>query len=117
MTGPLAASWEVRVLAREIVLPASPMLLEKQIGQRVQIIQRVVADVMELPLTDPAVAFGYVTVMAPCLMLLIADRERFQRLFPPLKLTPQAREPITDFLVSSAYGGLRALARQQRTPH
>lgn len=114
LTGPLAASWEVRVLAREIVTPAFPTLLEKELQQRMTIVKAIVADVMELEPAHPAVAIGYVSVMAPCLLLLIGDRGRFERVFPSLKIAPAEHEAITERLVQTAYGGLRALAKAER---
>lgn len=114
ITGPLATSWEVRVLAREIVTPAFPTLLEKELEQRMTIVKAIVAEVMELEPAHPAVAIGYVSVMAPCLLLLIGERGRFERVFPSLKIVQAEHEAITERLVQTTYGGLRALARAER---
>ena len=98
LTGPLASSWELRILAREVITPASPLLLEREIADRMRIIKSVVSAVMGLPASHPAVALGYISVMAPSLMLLIGDRDRFRRVFPALKFEPAMRETITERL-------------------
>lgn len=114
LTGPLGGSWELRILAREVVTPASPLLLEKEIADRMKIIKDVVGDVMDLPAAHPAVAVGYLSVMAPSLLLLIGDRDRFRRVFPSLKFDPATREAIVERLVHAAYGALRELGKFER---
>jgi AcrR family transcriptional regulator len=116
LTGPVSSSWVVRVLGREIVAPsrAISILREREVRPKVQIIQRVVADLMKLPANHPAVARGCVSVMAPCFMLLVADRRTFKRIFPRFEIAPQDTEAIVHHLVRFAAAGLSAAATEAR---
>jgi AcrR family transcriptional regulator len=112
LSGPVSSSWVMRVLGREIVSPspAISVLREKEVRPKVQVVLGVVAGLMGLPVDHPAVARGCVSVMAPCLMLLIVDRRTFTRLFPHFHIAPDDAEAIVRHLTGFAVAGLAAAA-------
>lgn len=112
LSGPVSSSWVMRVLGREIVSPSAAIsvLREKEVRPKVQVVLRVVAELMGLPADHPAVARGCVSAMAPCLMLLIVDRRTFTRLFPHFQVNPGHADAIVRHLTRFAVTGLAAVA-------
>jgi AcrR family transcriptional regulator len=112
ITGPMASSWAVRVLGREIVSP-SPALepLLKDVTIRIGIMRSIVAELMGLPEDHPAVTRGIIGVMGPCLMLLLYDRRTFRRIFPDFGLTSKDNAAVIRHWVQFTLGGLSAIAR------
>jgi len=112
LSGPMSSSWVVRVLGREIVSPspAISVLREKEVKPKIQLVLRVVAELMGLPVDHPGVARGCVSVMAPCMMLLIVDRRNFTRLFPRFQIAPETAEAVVRHLTRFAVAGLSAAA-------
>jgi TetR/AcrR family transcriptional regulator, regulator of cefoperazone and chloramphenicol sensitivity len=116
LTGPVSSSWVVRVLGREIVAPSPAMaiLRKKEAGPKIGVIRHVVAELMGLPEDHPAVARGCVSVMAPCFMLLVADRRIFKRMFPRFEIAPGDAEAIVRHLVRFAVAGVSAVATESK---
>ena len=116
LTGPVSSSWVVRVLGREIVSPsrAIAVLREKEVRPKLALVRRVVADLMGLPDDHPRVARGCVSVMAPCFMLLVADRRTFKRIFPHFELGPADADSLVGHFVRFAIAGLAAVAEDAR---
>jgi TetR/AcrR family transcriptional regulator, regulator of cefoperazone and chloramphenicol sensitivity len=114
LSGPISSSWVIRVLGREIVSPsrAISVLREKEVRPKVRVVLGVVAELMGLPVDHPAVTRGCVSVIAPCIMLLIVDRRTFTRLFPHFEIAPDNAEAIVHHLTRFAVAGLTAVAAE-----
>jgi AcrR family transcriptional regulator len=116
LTGPVASSWELRVLGREVVAPSEVLedLKEKEFLPKTRILKAIVSELMGLPEDHPAVARGCISVMAPCFMLLLFDRKMVTRAFPSLGLAPPDAEALVRHLVHYAVAGLTAVANEAR---
>jgi TetR/AcrR family transcriptional regulator, regulator of cefoperazone and chloramphenicol sensitivity len=111
ITGPAASSRYFRVLGREILAP-SPALkkLDEQLRlPKARIVKKLVSDLLALPESHPAVARACISVMAPCLMMLIADPISVKRIFPNFKLTAKDADALGDHLATFALAGLAAV--------
>ncbi|HLN31720.1 MAG TPA: CerR family C-terminal domain-containing protein [Gemmataceae bacterium] len=115
LTGP-ASSWVLRVFSRELVAPTPALAAmqgkEKQAKSR--ILKAIVGELMGLPEDHPAVARGCISILAPCLMLLIADRRMLKRVFPNLGLDAENAPSVMRHMVQFALAGLSAVARDAR---
>jgi AcrR family transcriptional regulator len=116
LTGPGAASWAIRIVGRELTAP-SPMLAEfreKNTRERVRIFRSIVSELTGLPEDHPTVARGCVNVMAPCFLLLTADRRMIERRFPEIGLGPEGADELVQHMVDYALAGLGAVAKRAR---
>ena len=69
---------------------------------------------MGLPDDHPAVARGCVSVVAPCLMLLIVDRQTLRRVVPKFAFGAGDAEVLVQYMVQYALAGLAAVAGEAR---
>ena len=69
---------------------------------------------MGLPANHPAVARGCVSIMAPCVLLLILDRPTLKRAFPNFGLGSGDAEDLVRHMVQFALAGLSAVAAAVR---
>ena len=116
LTGPASASWVIRVMGREFVAP-SPLLQDlraKEILPKARILRSVVAEFMELDADHPAVARSCISVLAPCFMLLVADRRTLKRAFPSFGLSADNSETLAAHFGNFALAGLAAAANAAR---
>jgi TetR/AcrR family transcriptional regulator, regulator of cefoperazone and chloramphenicol sensitivity len=113
LLGPISSSWVLGVISREILRPTSALehLFETQGLPKVRIAKSIIAELMGLPEDHPAVSRGCISVMAPMLLLFVADRYSLKRLFPNLSLTSNETKVLSRHLVQFALGGLSAVAR------
>jgi AcrR family transcriptional regulator len=113
ITGPAASSWVPRVIGREVVAPSPALrgLRAKELLPRAKLLKRVVGELMKLDPNHPAVARGCVSVMAPCLMLLVFDRRTLRRMFPNFGLRPEDSAAGIDHLVTFSLAGLAAVRK------
>jgi len=114
LTGPISTSWVLRVFGREFVAPsfAFEALIERQGIPKVRILRSIVAELMQRPEDDPAVARGCLTLIAPCAMLLIADRGTLRRALPGLDLKRENAAGLAEHLLDYALAGLAAVGRE-----
>jgi AcrR family transcriptional regulator len=113
IVGPTLSSWDLRVIGREVVAP-SPVLAvlrDTEFLPKTRILKSIVSELMGLPPDHPAVARGCISVMAPCFMLLIFDRDTLKRAFPGLALGPDDAAALVRHMVQYALAGLGAVAR------
>ena len=116
LAGPVSSSWVLRVVGREIAAP-SPMfkaLREREFLLKLKILKSIVGDLMGLPVEHPAVARGCVSIMGPCIMLAIADRNLLKRAFPKLGLGPADASMLAKHMVQYAIAGLGVIASEER---
>jgi AcrR family transcriptional regulator len=114
LLGPSSSSWAFRVLSREMVAPSAAIepLLKKQAVPRARLVRAIVAELMGLPADHPAVSLGCINVLAPLLLLFIADRGNLKRLFPSLSLSGNDVESLCAHMVQFAMSGLAEVARR-----
>jgi AcrR family transcriptional regulator len=120
LTSPVASSWVLRVMGREIVAPspAHAPLLATDFLPRTRIMRGIVSELTGLPENHPTVVRGCISTLSPCFMLLIFDRASFTRVFPEFGFRPDDVQAIVDHLVRFALAGLSAVttAARKRIP-
>jgi AcrR family transcriptional regulator len=107
------AGWELRVLSRE-VLSRSPLmagLIQNQIAPKAKFVRSIIAEIMQLPVDDPAVSRALLNLMGPILMLVITERSLRKQVVPQLDLEPQA---MTEHMITYALAGMEAVAKGRR---
>ncbi len=114
IVGPTLSSWDLRVIGREVVAPSPVLetLRDTEFLPKTRILKSIVSDLMALPPEHPAVARGCISVMAPCFMLLIFDRETLKRAFPSLAIGPDDATALVRHMVQYALAGLAAVGRE-----
>jgi len=116
LAGTAAQSWAARVIARELISPstATTDLVEKEMQGRATLMKSLVSELTGLPPGHPAVARGAISIIGPCLLLLIANRRRLERAFSALDLRPDSVEDLADHMTRFALAGLTAIAREAK---
>jgi AcrR family transcriptional regulator len=116
VTGPDSSSWMFRVIGRELVAPSSVFaeMRDKEIFPKMHVLKSVVAELTGLPKTHPVVERGILSIIAPCIMLLIGDRRFFKRAFPKFGFGAEDAPAVTQHMVEFALAGLEAIARSAR---
>jgi len=106
-------AWLMRLLIREILSPspAFEILKQKAILPKKQIISRIVADMLGLPLGHPAIAPATIGVVGPFLILLVGEKTVIPTLFPALAGTKDDVTALTGYMKTFILGGLAALAQ------
>jgi hypothetical protein len=87
---------------------------DKEIFPKLGILKSVVAEMIGFPVTHPAVERGCLSIIAPCILLLIGDRRFFKRAFPRSGFGPGDAAILTHHLVEFALAGIAAVARTAR---
>jgi len=116
LTGPASSTWVLRVIAREVVAPSGALeaVHGKERLRRIRILRAIVSELMGLPEDSPAVDRGCVSVVAPCLLLLLADRAMLRSTFPNFGFTPEDAPAMVRHLVRFALRGLSVVANDAR---
>jgi AcrR family transcriptional regulator len=103
--------WELRLLGRE-VMSQSPLiegLINNQIAPKAKLVRGVIAQIMELPPDDPAVSRTVVSVMGPCIFLVLVNKELQRKVAPNLDPDPAA---LVEHMLTFVLAGMRAVARK-----
>lgn len=104
-------AWQLRVFAREVLAPSSHLLVlfQDEALPKMLLVKQLLSEITGIPAEDPAVTRCQVSVITPCLMLLVGGRT-----FPgPLKEVFQMpSQAIASHLYQFAMGGLGAIARE-----
>ena len=121
LMGPIAKSWVLRVVAREISAPslafASSPEAQVQNNERLVrlgILKGIASEIMGLPIDHPAVARGCMCVMAPITLLMIADRDALAQKLPGLGFGIEDAEAWALQLANHAIAGLAVTGNQIR---
>jgi TetR/AcrR family transcriptional regulator, regulator of cefoperazone and chloramphenicol sensitivity len=116
LTAPVSTSWVFRVLAREIAAPSSyyAEYKEREILPRALLMKTIVASLVDLPPEHPAVARASLSIIAPFVMLSIADRNILRSAFPSLSLGEDGARDLADHLYHYAVAGLAAVRKAAR---
>jgi AcrR family transcriptional regulator len=111
-TEPAESSWMLRVMGREIVAP-SPFLSsfpEQELLPKCALLRGIVAELMGVPDEHPAVTRGSFFVIAPCILMLINDRDTTKLLNPNFGFEKSDNADIVRHMTQFALGGLAAVA-------
>jgi AcrR family transcriptional regulator len=113
LSAPVASSWTMRLLSREILSPSAIFdeWRNKEMRARAGILQAIVSELTGLPTDHPAVVRSCINIMAPFGILFLISPQRFERTFPVLSFGPEAVQENTRHMVQFALGGLAAIAR------
>ncbi len=117
LTSPMSGAWAFAVLGREIVAPSAAMevLRETQAAPKARIIRSIVGQLMDLDAGHPAVARACLGIIAPLLMLVVADRRTLKRVLPALGLSRAAAPALARHMFDYAMAGIAATARAERS--
>ena len=116
ITGPESSSWMFRVIGREVVAPSAVFseMRDKEIFPKMRVLKSVVAELAGLPETHPAVERGIVSIIAPCILLLIGDRRFFKRAFPKFGFGAGDAPAVVRHMVDFTLAGVEAIAHSAR---
>jgi TetR/AcrR family transcriptional regulator, regulator of cefoperazone and chloramphenicol sensitivity len=117
LSAPVASTWALRLLSREIVHPNAIFdeMRNKEMRARASILQSIVSELTGLPADNPAVTRCCINIMAPFGILLLIGPQRVERTFPILSFGKEAVQENTRHMVEFALGGLAAISRYQNT--
>ncbi|MFT3815961.1 MAG: CerR family C-terminal domain-containing protein [Acidovorax sp.] len=111
--------WHLTVLAGELLAPSSHLevLLQSEVPMKISLVIAILAEITGIPASDPALLRCLLSIVAPCLVLLISRRG----LPGPLQeVGRMPRAAIVDHLHRFAIAGLEAIAdehaRQRKAP-
>lgn len=106
-------AWQLRVIAREVLVPTAHLqiLFQDEALPKMVLVKRILSEITKIPVDDPALTRCQLSVIAPCLMLLVGGRS-----FPgPLKSVFQMpSQAIANHLYLFAMGGLKAISQEYK---
>jgi hypothetical protein len=113
IVGPASSTWALRVLSREILSPTPLMgpMLSNQVAPKAKLVRGMVGEMLGLPPAHPAVSRTVVSLIGPCVMLLMVNREVLGKVLPSLDMSPQA---LVEHLVTFALAGMKAVASKEK---
>ncbi|WP_116812269.1 CerR family C-terminal domain-containing protein [Steroidobacter cummioxidans] len=102
-------AWELRVLSRELMAPTALMdkMMKNQVMPKARLVTGMIGDILGVAPTHPAVSRATVSIVGPCLFLLIANPDWQKKIFPAL-LTDT--DELVEHMVTFALGGLQSVA-------
>ena len=105
------ASWPAKLIARELVSPTPHFerLRREELEPKKALVFGVIAEIMGVSTDHPLVAQAALSIMAPCFMLLIAEK-RLSEVMPPLGRGHVSNERLAARLAAFALGGIAQLA-------
>lgn len=117
LLGGSADDWHGRLIVRELMTPGEALqtLIEGEIRPKAELLRGVVAELTGLDPAHRAVALGAVSIVSQCLSLY-QNRALFERLFPEIPYESERLDAVADHVVRFSRAGLRAVARDQKTP-
>lgn len=104
-------AWQLRVLAREALAPSSHLqiLFQDEALPKMLLIKRILSEITKIPVDDPALTRCLLSVMVPCLMLLVGGHT----IPGPLKEVMQMpSQTIAKHLYTFTMGGLEAISSE-----
>jgi len=113
VTIPGANSWELRLLAREIVQPspAHEQFASTAALSVCRIVRRVAADLIGANPEDAVVGRTILTSMAPCLVLCVGSRATLMTILPALADPSAEAGPLVEHSARFIRAGIKAIAQ------
>lgn len=105
-----SASWPAKVIVRELIAPTPHFerLRREELEPKKALIFGVISQIMGVAPDHPLVAQAALSIMAPCFMLLIAEK-RLTEVLPPLGRSNVSNETLADRLANFTLGGIAQL--------
>lgn len=112
VTSPVSQSWAVRLFGREFVTPSTiyGRAHDRTLAARAKMLKAIVGALTGRSPGDPLVARGCMSVMGPCVLLLLVDRAKLKRMLPSLSFDADSAPLLTRHLVDFALAGLDAIS-------
>lgn len=117
LTAPVTKSWEMKLLSREIVSP-SPMkeaFMQTETLPKINIGRQILAEVIEADPNDPLVGRTFLTVLAPCLLMAIADREMFETMLQTSNRSEAESEALIKLYLTFIKAGIAAIRQAHKS--
>jgi AcrR family transcriptional regulator len=110
-----AQSWEMRLVAREMVVPtfAQAEFIATSIEPRRAFIKAIVGEILGRPAEDPTVGRCLLTIIAPCVMMSIISRPTLEGFLPDLVHSQGGIERLVDHIEQFVMAGLEAIAKDK----
>lgn len=104
-------SWPAKVIVRELIAPTPHIdkLRREEIEPKKALLFGVIAQIIGVAPDHPLVAQAALSTMAPCFMLLVAEK-RVSEIIPALARESTTDEELADRLVRFTLGGLAQLS-------
>jgi AcrR family transcriptional regulator len=104
--------WAARMVAREVLAPSSHLhvLWTEDVQPKVTIVLRFLSEVTGIPLGDPALVRCLLSVVAPCLLLIVAGPGVPG---PVHTVRNMAKDELATHLRSFSLAGLAAISKQR----
>jgi TetR/AcrR family transcriptional regulator, regulator of cefoperazone and chloramphenicol sensitivity len=105
-----SASWPAKVIVREVIAPTPHFekLRREELEPKKTLIFGVISQIMGVTPDHPLVAQAALSIMAPCFMLLIAEK-RLTEVLPPLDRANVSNETLANRLANFVLGGIAQL--------
>ena len=111
LTSPASQTWAGRLFGREFVTPSTVygQAHDRELAARAKMLKSIVGALTGRPPSDPLVARGCISTVAPCALLLLVNRRKLKHMLPSLNLNADAAPQLTRHLVDFALAGLDAI--------
>ncbi len=115
LMSPASQAWPGKLFGREFISPSIVHVTahDQELTARSKLLKSIVSALTGMRPDDPRVARCCISVMAPCALLLLVNRDKLRRVLPELELTAAAVPQLTRHLLDFSLAGLEALARQE----
>lgn len=109
-----AGAWELRVLSRELLAPTPLMdgMMRNQVMPKAKMVTAMIAELLGVPPAHPAVSRSTVSIVGPCIFLLVANPDWQKKIFPTLLVDT---DELVEHMVAFSVGGLRSIAAGLRS--
>ncbi|MEO2267514.1 CerR family C-terminal domain-containing protein [Pseudoalteromonas sp. YIC-656] len=104
--------WHFKLLARELLSPSASLkvLADEEGLPKINIIKTILSNLTGIAADDPSIFPCVISVMAPCLMILVAG----ENLPGPLQaIRSMEQQQLSNYLFNYALGGLNAVKNMQ----
>ncbi|WP_233146379.1 TetR/AcrR family transcriptional regulator [Pigmentiphaga sp. NML080357] len=107
--------WHIRLWAREVLAPSPHLagIIEAEALPKFGLISAIIGEITGIPPGDPALTRCVLSVMAPCMMLLVIHRDMNS---PIQAIFEQPAEVLASHLKTYALAGLDAIVAARAAP-
>jgi AcrR family transcriptional regulator len=117
LASPASSTWEMRLLGREMISP-SPIrdaFVEIEILPKIRLVRAIIGELIGAPPDDAIVGRALLTVVAPCILMAVANRKMLETILPSLT-NPEAEIPrLIEHYERFIRAGLEAVATQYKS--
>ena len=109
-------SWEMKLLSREAVSP-SPMkevFMQTETLPKINVGRQIIADVIGAKPDDPIVGRTFLTVVAPCLLMAVADRSMLDTMLQAPTSSEAESEALIKHYLSFIEAGIAEISRAHK---